>query len=165
MEMWIRTSEFSFGGEVGMSIFYPSYIDNRNANDYFFQLFLKGDNWANSSGYKRGILLGYPDSSGIVRTICETSYQVFTTNTWHHVALTRSGSSFFIWVDGVNVASGTRSMNLTSTRYNYMIPNFQRLISGDFYVQDLRLYRGLAKYTSRFNPATSVPSIMEQYSP
>jgi hypothetical protein len=165
MEMWIRASEFSFGGEVGMSIFYPSYIDNRNANDYFFQLFLKGDNWANSSGYKRGILLGYPDSSGIVRTICETSYQVFTTNTWHHVALTRSGSSFFIWVDGVNVASGTRSMNLTSTRYNYMIPNFQRLISGDFYVQDLRLYRGLAKYTSRFSPATSVPSIMEQYSP
>lgn len=165
MEMWIRASEFSFGGEVGMSIFYPSYIDNRNANDYFFQLFLKGDNWANSSGYKRGILLGYPDSNGAVQTICETYYQVFTTNTWHHVALTRSGNSFFIWVDGVNVASGTRSMNLTSTRYNYMIPNYQRLISGDFYVQDLRLYRGLAKYTSRFTPATSVASIMEQYSP
>jgi hypothetical protein len=165
IEMWIRASEFGFGGEVGMSIFYPSYIDSRNANDYFFQLFLKGDNWANTFGFKRGILLGYPDQNGIVRTICETSYQVFTVNTWHHVALTRSGSSFFIWVDGVNVASGSRSMNLTSTRYNYMIPNFQRLISGDFYVQDLRLYRGLAKYTSRFNPNTSVTPIMDQYVP
>lgn len=165
VEMWIRASEFGFGGEVGMSVFYPSYIDNRNANDYFFQLFIKGDNWVNSAEFKRGLLLGYPDSNGIVRTICETSYQVFTTNTWHHIALTRSGNSFFIWVDGVNVTSGSIAINLTSTTYNYMIPNFQRLISGDFYVQDLRLYRGLAKYTSRFTPSTSVNSIMEQYSP
>ena len=167
VEMWIRASEFGFGGEVGMSVFYPSFIDSRNSNDYFFQLFLKGDNWQNSSGFRRGLLLGYPDANGIVQTICETSYQVFTTNTWHHVALTRTngGQYFSLWVDGSNVANGFRSMNLTSTGYNFMIPNFQRLIAGDFYVQDLRLYRGIAKYTTNFNLTTTVNSIMEQYSP
>lgn len=165
LEMWIRASEFGFGGEVGMSIFYSSYIDSRNANDYFLQLYLKGDNWANSYGYKRGILLGYPDQNGIVRTICETSSQVFTTNTWHHVALTRNGNSFFVWVDGINYTSGSISINLTSTRYNFMLPEVQRLIAGDFYVQDLRLYRGIVKYTSNFNPTTAVSSIMERYLP
>ena len=165
IEMWIRASEFGFGGEVGMSIFYPSYIDSRDANDYFLQLYLKGDNWVNSSGYKRGILLGYPNSDGVVQKICETSSQVFTTNTWHHVALTRNGNSFFVWVDGINRASGSISINLTSTRYNFMLPEFQRLIAGDFYVQDLRMYRGLVKYTSNFNTTTSVSSIMEQYLP
>jgi hypothetical protein len=83
------------------------------------------------------------------------------------VALTRTngGQYFSLWVDGSNVANGFRSMNLTSTGYNFMIPNFQRLIAGDFYVQDLRLYRGIAKYTTNFNLTTTVNSIMEQYSP
>ena len=164
-EMWIRFGGFNFGGEAGMSIFYPSYIDNRNINDYFFQLFVKGDNWVNSSNFRRGLLLGYPDSNGVVRTICETTYQVFGVNTWNHIALTRSGSTFRIWVNGSNVTSGSRSMDLTSTRYNFAIPNFQRLTPDDVHFQDLRLYKGVVKYTSSFNPNTTVNSIMEQYSP
>lgn len=164
-EMWIRFSGFNFGGEVGMSIFYPSYIDNKNINDYFFQLFVKGDNWVNSSNFRRGLLLGYPDSNGVVQTICETTYQVFGVNTWNHIALTRSESTFRIWVNGSNVTSGSRSMDLTSTEYNFAIPNFQRLTPDDVHIQDLRLYKGIAKYTSSFNPNTTVNSIMEQYTP
>jgi hypothetical protein len=161
IEMWIRASEFGFGGEVGMSIFYPSFIDNRNPNDYFFQLFLKGDNWR---GVPRGLLLGYPSSSG-VQTICETSVPIFINNAWYHIALTRSGTTFRIWINGSDYAAGSANLNLTSTRYNFMIPNSQRLISGNFYVQDLRLYRGIAKYKTYFDPITSVSSIMEEYSP
>jgi hypothetical protein len=164
VEMWMWFSGLNFGGEVGMSIFYPSYIDNRNASDYFFQLFIKGDNWANISQFRRGILLGYPDTNGVVRTICETSSQVLSNNTWNHIALTRSGSTFRIWVNGTNWASGSRSMDLTSSGYNFALPNFQRLIPDDFYIQDLRLYKGIAKYTTSFNPS-NVTSIMEPYTP
>ena len=161
-EMWVWFNGLNFGGEVGMSIFYSSYIDSRNANDYFFQLFLKGDNWVNVPQFRRGILLGYPDANGVVQTICETSSQVLLNNTWNHIALTRSGSTFRIWVNGTNWASGSRSMDLTSRSYNFAIPNFQRLIPEDFYIQDLRLYKGVAKYTSSFN-TSNVPSIMEPY--
>ena len=162
VEMWMRFSGFNFGGEAGMSVFYPSYIDSRNLNDYFFQLFVKGDNWINSSNFKRGLLLGYPDANGVIQTICETTYQVFGVNTWNHIALTRSGSTFRIWVNGSNVTSGSRSMDLTSTGYNFAIPNFQRLTPDDVHIQDLRLYKGFAKYTSQFNTA-NVTSIMEKY--
>jgi len=164
VEMWMWFSGLNFGGEVGMSIFYPSYIDNRNASDYFFQLFIKGDNWANISQFRRGLLLGYPDANGVVQTICETSSQVLSNNTWNHIALTRSGSTFRIWVNGTNWASGSRSMDLTSSGYNFALPNFQRLIPDDFYIQDLRLYKGIAKYTTSFNPS-NVTSIMEPYTP
>jgi len=164
VELWMRFSGFNFGGESGMSIFYPSYIDSKNINDYFFQLFVKGDNWINSSQFKRGLLLGYPNSNGVVQTICETTYQVFGVNTWNHIALTRSGSTFRIWVNGSNVTSGSRSMDLTSTGYNFAIPNFQRLTPDDVHIQDLRLYKGIAKYTSNFN-TSNVTSIMEPYTP
>ncbi len=164
VEMWMWFSGLNFGGEVGMSIFYPSYIDSRNASDYFFQLFIKGDNWANISQFRRGLLLGYPDANGVVQTICETSSQVLLNNTWNHIALTRSGSTFRIWVNGTNWASGSRSMDLTSSGYNFAIPNFQRLTPDDFYIQDLRLYKGIAKYTTSFNPLNVTP-IMEPYIP
>jgi len=164
VEMWMWFSGLNFGGEVGMSIFYPSYIDSRNASDYFFQLFIKGDNWANISQFRRGLLLGYPDANGVVQTICETSSQVLSNNTWNHIALTRSGSTFRIWVNGTNWASGSRSMDLTSSGYNFAIPNFQRLTPDDFYIQDLRLYKGIAKYTTSFNPLNVTP-IMEPYIP
>ena len=58
-------------------------------------------------------------------------------------------------------------MDLTSTGYNFAIPNFQRLTPDDVHIQDLRLYKGFEKYTSytsNFNTA-NVTSIMEQYSP
>ena len=92
------------------------------------------------------------------------TFQVLTTNKWHHIALTRSGSTFTIWVDGINRASGNISRDLTSKSYNFALPNFQRLIPDDVYIQDLRLYKGVVKYTSNFN-TSNVTSIMEPYTP
>ena len=164
IELWMRFSGFSFGGENGMSIFYPSYTNSKNPADYFFQLYLKGDNWPNVSQFRRGLWFGLPDitTGAVSQPLMETSYQVFTTNTWHHIALTRVSNTFYMWVDGSNVAAVTRSVDLTSSGYNFALPNFQRLTADDVYIQDLRLYKGVSKYTSRFN-TSNVTSIMEPY--
>ena len=168
IEMWMWFSGFNFGGENGISIFYPSYTDTQNPSDYFFQLYVKGDNWPNVSQFRRGLWLGFPNyNTGTVEFFRET-FQVLTTNKWHHIALTRSsstsGSTFTIWVDGINRASGNIFRDLTSKSYNFALPNFQRLIPDDVYIQDLRLYKGFAKYTSNFN-ILNVTSIMEPYTP
>lgn len=163
MELWVRFSSFNFSGENSVQLLYATYQDSRNANDYFFQVTIKGDNWPNVSQYKRGLWFGYPDpTTGTMTFWFETAFQVFTTNTWHHIAITRNQSTFNVFVDGNYVAGGSRAMNLTSTRYNFMLPGFSRLIGDDMYVQDFRLYRGLIKYTSSFNPNT-VTSILEPY--
>lgn len=164
LEFWIKSSAYGFNGSVGMSILYPTYLDSLNSNDYMIQFFLKGDNWPNSYSFKRGFLVGYPQSNGSVTTICETTSRVLGSNTWQHVALVRNGNTFVVYVDGIARTSGSASLNLTSKNFYQFIPNFQRLTSDNMFIQDIRLYRGLAKYTSNYNVST-VGSILEQYSP
>ena len=163
IEMWVYLSGFGFNGQTGISLFYPNYYDNKNPNDYFFQLYLKGDNWVNTSGYKRGILLGFPNAAGTaVNTLTETTSQVLTANTWNHIAVTRQGNTFRIFVNGTIRGSGSKSVDLTSSSYTTMLNNYQVLLSEDVYVQDFRMYKGVAKYTSNFN-TLNVTSIMEKY--
>jgi hypothetical protein len=165
IEMWVYLSGFNFNGQTGISLFYPNYLDNKKSNDYFFQLFLKGDNWVNSSGYKRGILLGFPNAAGTaVDTLDETTTQVLVQNSWNHIAVTRQGNLFRIFVNGTLRGSGSRSVDLTSSSYTTMINNYQVLLTEDVYVQDFRMYKGIAKYTSNFN-TFNVTSIMEPYTP
>ena len=163
IEMWVYLSGFNFNGQTGISLFYPNYLDNKKSNDYFFQLYLKGDNWVNSSGYKRGILLGFPNAAGTaVDTLTETTSQVLVQNSWNHIAVTRQGNLFRIFVNGILRGSGSRSVDLTSSSYTTILNNFQVLLSEDVYIQDFRMYKGVAKYTSNFN-TLNVTSIMEKY--
>ena len=165
VEMWIYLSGFNFNGQTGISLFYPNYLDNKNPNDYFFQLYLKGDNWVNRSRFRRGILLGFPNEAGTaLNTLTETTTRSLSANTWNHIAVTRQGNLFRIFVNGILRGSGSRSVDLTSSSYTTMLNNFQVLLSENVYVQDFRMYKGVAKYTSSFN-TSNVTSIMEQYSP
>jgi len=157
IELWMRFGSFDFSGDREMSIFYSTYIDNKNINDYFFNLIVKGGNFNSGQG---GIYLGYPDANGNLRLICETTTRVLSLNSWNHIALTRNGINFGIWVNGTLRSAGSRIMDLTSTRYNFAHTNFQKLIQDDVNIQDLRVYKGIAKYTNNFN-ITTVPSIME----
>jgi hypothetical protein len=77
----------------------------------------------------------------------------FTANTWHHVALTRSGSSFNIWLNGTSIASATVSADIGGTS-NFKI-GWGRGIVWKGYIADARVVTGTAVYTSAFTPPTS----------
>jgi hypothetical protein len=74
------------------------------------------------------------------------------TNTWHHLAATLSGTSGRLFVNGNLVASGTLSGTRTHTGTTaYFGSNAgSRFYGGN--LQDLRFYKGLAKYTANFTP-------------
>jgi hypothetical protein len=84
-----------------------------------------------------------------------------TANVWNHVAITRSGSTFRIFVNGVQDASATNSQNFSTQTLGIGLSSdgTQYPLAG--YLQDVRLYKGVAKYTSNFNPpsATQNPAI------
>jgi hypothetical protein len=82
-------------------------------------------------------------------TIAQTG-AIFATNTWYHIAITRSGSTVRIFVDGVQQASGSSSVNFTG--YEYWFFDSTRWYPFGFYFQDLRVYTGTAKFTSTFTP-------------
>ena len=82
---------------------------------------------------------------------------------WNHIAITRSGSTIRCFSNGVQQGSDyTSSANIVSTegycRVGGGYNSTSLLVDG--YLQDVRIYKGVAKYTSDFIvPATS-PNIL-----
>jgi len=78
-----------------------------------------------------------------------TSSTVVTQNTWHHVALTRSGTSIKSFLDGVNVGSATSGADFIQTDI-LKIGCERTTQTFDGYISNLRLVKGTALYTADF---------------
>ena len=79
-------------------------------------------------------------------------------NTWHHVAVTRSGNTWTMWVDGTSIQSVTSSHTVadgsgpvTLGRDNYGSGRYY--FNG--YLADVRINVGTAIYSSSFTPPTA----------
>ena len=82
-------------------------------------------------------------------------------NTWTHVAVSRSGSTFRLFIDGSEPTYTGSPSSSSSAMPNFATPfriGAQRWDgdSGIFqgYMQDLRITRGYARYTANFTPPT-----------
>jgi hypothetical protein len=78
-----------------------------------------------------------------------------TQNTWIHVALTRNGNTFTMWVNGQS--DGTNTISATMIYYPPVIGRVQGLGVEYFngYLDDFRITKGIARYTSNFTPPTA----------
>ena len=74
-------------------------------------------------------------------------------NTWQHIALVRNGSTFTPYLNGVAGTPTTSSTALFDSNKIFSVgaddPGNQLLFG---YLQDLRIYKGVAKYTTNFKP-------------
>ena len=95
---------------------------------------------------------------GRINTAFDNSF-AFTpvANTWYHIAYSRSGTSLRAFVDGTQV--GTTATN--SNAYNSVTAvivggstTADRLMNG--YIDDLRITKGYARYTSNFTPPSAL---------
>jgi hypothetical protein len=77
-------------------------------------------------------------------------------NTWYHLAYTRSGSTFKIFLNGTQVYTFASSATFTTTSNTLNIGG-QAGGTDNFtgYVDDIRFTRGVARYTSNFTAPTS----------
>ena len=86
----------------------------------------------------------------------DTTGPVVPLNTWSHVALVRSGTTYRVWLNGSTSTSTVQTLNMnggggmrigrgrgTSTNY----------FNG--YISNLRMVKGVAVYTGAFTPSTS----------
>jgi hypothetical protein len=173
LQFWFRTSGFDFNGTPGLSIIRPQYFESKDQDKYVPIVYLKGDNWQNSNGFKRGLLFGYVDQqTGQSKTIVETNEQVFRENVWHHVAVVKSSGLYIILIDGVRRASATLTTQIDFTGYIYdffRTDGLVKLYNQNTYFQDFRLYNnayvlGLNSINEfkRYDPTSIVP-ILERY--
>ena len=81
-------------------------------------------------------------------------------NTWTHVAITRSGSTITMWLNGVNVASATSSASIDVSGLSLGKQLNNGLYNGYFngYIDDFRVTKA-ARYTANFTPPTAPLSL------
>jgi hypothetical protein len=72
-------------------------------------------------------------------------------STWRHYAVTRSGSTVRLFIDGVLSNSGTYATSLTGVAA-YVACAYSGTYPFTGYIDDLRITKGVARYTENFTP-------------
>ena len=79
---------------------------------------------------------------------------VISANTWYHVAVTRSGSTIAVFLNGTSILTTQLTAATTSLMTTYTVNQIGVYNSGYYYlngyIDDLRITRGVARYTSSF---------------
>jgi YD repeat-containing protein len=106
-----------------------------------------------------GNLVSYGSSTGTSWNLWAFATGIPVPNgTWKHVALVRNGGTVTLYLDGVGTVM-TTSLGTTALHdggYSHVIggqgPNPDRALNG--YVDDVRITKGVARYTTNFTPPT-----------
>jgi hypothetical protein len=80
-------------------------------------------------------------------------------DTWYHLAISKFGTTRVIYVNGVEDARGTITQSVTGTTSAVVGTVYLGNANSEEwkgYIQDLRVYKGLAKYTSNFTPPNQI---------
>jgi len=87
-----------------------------------------------------------------------SSSSTYSHDQWYHYALTREGNTWKMWINGTLQASGTNS-GFYNLDYGGMRFGWAAWDGGNGYftgyIQDTRITKGLARYTSNFTPPTA----------
>lgn len=140
IECWVNVGDDSAGYRTMYSDYTPSNVP------------LSGL-WA---GMREDGRLRFITSVGSTETVIQSSVLGWGVNTWYHVAFVRNGSTYSIYRDGTLVASGGAAGNINSTTNPKRIMNYLNLAEGTVWIQDYKIYKGAAVYTSDFTPPQSM---------
>jgi len=102
---------------------------------------------------KFGFLCG--DTTTTAWEVTLTSTTSVSSNTWYHLAVVRSGNTFSLYVNGVSESTATSSVVIADDTSNLLIgvgDTGTTYLNG--YIDDLRITKGYARYTSNFTPPT-----------
>ena len=81
-------------------------------------------------------------------------------NKWTHIAVVRSGSTTTLYLDGISRGTTATDAGTTSNTSLWIGSRSGGSYSYIGYMSDIRVYKGVAKYTSNFIPASTDPDIL-----
>ncbi len=93
------------------------------------------------------------------------AFGAITANTWTHLAAVRSGSTWYLFKNGILSTTFTSSATLDDSAVNLEIGNDDTGFGGFYqgYIDDLRIVKGTALWTTNFNPPTLAGGSGGQY--
>ncbi|NPV78265.1 MAG: LamG domain-containing protein [Anaerolineae bacterium] len=123
------------------------------------------------TGSTAGYAIYFPNSaSGAISvlmgasTVINGSVDICDSN-WHHVAVVGDGTYAKLYVDGTQDGSTATitGLNLNNSGHNLYIggDGVSTLVNGNaFYIDELRISKGIARWTSNFTPPTSAYGVI-----
>lgn len=140
IEMWVNGASTQPADPVLCSDYTSAWGANSSSLHYRHS--------AVTSGKIAYWMYNYSSSAAMLVSTTTTS-----ADTWYHVALTREGSTFRLFIDGTQEASQTSSVNIDNDRNkSYFVgsQNTGATNSTNFngYIQDFRITKGLARHVN-----------------
>lgn len=139
IEMWFYVNAFTN--------IYTALYDARPTSTQGF--------YPNLSIENNGMIYFYVNSSLVI----SSSTSEISTGTWYHVAVAKSGSSTKMFLNGSQVGSTYTDTNTYLNVANRpIIGGAGSTLGNDSlngYINDLRITKGIARYTSAFTPPTT----------
>lgn len=182
----LRVDKIAASGQITEdtgSVFFDGtgdYLSIASSSDFTFgtgdftvELYVNATNFTNRGtfydsravGGTTGITIGHEASTGELRVYMNATSgsditaqsTAFTTDTWYHVAVTRSSGTVRLFIDGILKDSGTRTSDMNNTNavnigYKTYDPSGYDYFSG--YISNFRICKGHAVYKSNFAPPT-----------
>lgn len=155
------SSLFDFGtGDFTIEFWFYSTVLNQQ-----FQLFARA---ANQSGSLTPIFIERKSNNTIGLSWTSTGsawvldsvggVTTLAASTWHHIAVTRSGGTFRIFVNGtVDYTNGTSTAAVQNGGDLVSIGRWPKYTNnnGPYFIDEFRITAGLARYTANFTPPTA----------
>ena len=125
----------------------------RNGNQIDKTGILSTSTAANTGSWQLDFFSGQKLSFRETANVVFTSTDVLQDQTWYHVAVTRESGTFKLFVDGVLDQTNSISVDFT---YEDLRVGTNRAFSKTFkgHIQDVRITKGVARYTANFTPPT-----------
>ena len=135
------------------------YTSETTADTFYRRIYMTDGPTGNASG---NFQIALVPTTGYANLWDGTLDLIGTSNVcngaWHHIAATRFNSTLRLFVDGIQQGSTTYSVSVSpnSGKPRPYVGTYNGT-SGDFngYIQDLRITKGIARYTSNFTPPTT----------
>jgi hypothetical protein len=145
--------QFSFDGDITIEAWiYPSVLSGSTA--YAICGTHSGVNDGKTEFYVYGTGRIAVGRVGVNEIASATG--IISTGTWYHVAAVRNGSTTTVYVNGASVASGTTAVWSTGASPIYVAYfNPSNGANWNGYIDDFRITKGYARYTSTFTPQRS----------
>jgi hypothetical protein len=146
-------ADFAYGtGDFTIETWiYPTNITN-------FKNFYEGNTNGSTTASVRLQIKNTGVIEYLVNNVGRETPAVIPANAWTHVALTRASNTVRLFVNGDIVDEYTNNGNLTSQNLQIGRTHDNYDFVGN--IQDYRVYKGVAKYTSNFIPASTNPDVL-----
>lgn len=178
----ISAAQSKFGGTSGLFHGTGDYLSIPNSADFSFTGDLTIDFWIRlaSIGATIGIYSQSTDGTHLVQLaiagvgtslllqevggggVVQQWRWIPSTNTWYHVAICRSGSAWYAFVNGTALTNITNANpagavgGFSGSEYIGVLWNLSGGLNG--WLDEFHISKGVARWTSNFTPPTSAPT-------